>query len=366
MNTQKNTKAKYISLLLTLILILASFASCGAPQESESTQVESNSTQVESESGAQQEETTSEGTFPVTITDHLDREITIEQKPERLVSGYYVSTSMLISLGLKDSVVGIEAKADTRPIYSLAASEFLQLPNVGTAKEFNLEGCIELMPDLVILPVSLREQTVGLEEVGINVLYVNPENTALFEEAYMNIGKATGTQDRASEIISYSHESLSELNEKIMGIEQETLYLGGNSDFLSTAGAKMYQNTMIENAGCINVAAEIEDTYWANVDYEQILRYNPEFIILAAAADYSVQDVLNDTSISSVSAVLTNDVYAMPGNIEAWDSPLPASFLGSLFIASSIYPDAYTAEDFSAKVTEFYETYYAFTPPAAQ
>src|SRR5690606_8944809 len=90
----------------------------------------------------------------VIITDHLGREVTIEEKPERIVSGYYITSSMLIALGLEDNMVGIEAKANSRPIYSLAAPQLLDLPNVGTAKEFNLEGCVALEPDLVILPVK--------------------------------------------------------------------------------------------------------------------------------------------------------------------------------------------------------------------
>ena len=61
--------------------------------------------------------------FPVTVTDAAGREVTIEQAPQRLVSGYYITTSMLIALGLEDRLVGIEAKADSRPIYALAAPE---------------------------------------------------------------------------------------------------------------------------------------------------------------------------------------------------------------------------------------------------
>ena len=48
-------------------------------------------------------------------------------------------------------------QADSRPIYSLAAPELLELPSVGTAKEFDLEGCAALEPDLVVLPLKLKE-----------------------------------------------------------------------------------------------------------------------------------------------------------------------------------------------------------------
>ena len=98
------------------------------------------------------------------------REVSIEAVPERIVSGYYISTSTLIALGLSDKLVGIEAKADKRPIYKLSAPQLIELPNVGTAKEFNLEGCLALEPDLVILPLKLKSAAQTLEELGIPVL----------------------------------------------------------------------------------------------------------------------------------------------------------------------------------------------------
>ena len=67
--------------------------------------------------------------------------------------------------GLKDKVTGIEAKADKRPIYKLAAPEFLELPNVGTAKEFDLETCASLSPELVILPMKLKDAAQSLSEM---------------------------------------------------------------------------------------------------------------------------------------------------------------------------------------------------------
>ena len=114
--------------------------------------------------------------YPVTVTDHAGREVVIEAEPEKLVSGYYISTSALIALDLEEKMVGIEAKANKRAIYSLAAPELIDLPNVGTAKEFDLEGCAALEPDLVILPMKLKSAAETLEGLGIDVLLVNPEN----------------------------------------------------------------------------------------------------------------------------------------------------------------------------------------------
>lgn len=96
-------------------------------------------------------------TYPLTVTDQLGREVTIETEPKTLASGYYISTSLLIALGVQDELVGVEAKADKRTIYSLSAPELQSLPSIGTAKEFDLEGCAALTPDLVIVPAKLKD-----------------------------------------------------------------------------------------------------------------------------------------------------------------------------------------------------------------
>ena len=50
------------------------------------------------------------------------------------------------------------------------------LPVRLTAKEFDLEGCAALEPDLVILPIKLKNAVETLEGLDIDVLLVNPEN----------------------------------------------------------------------------------------------------------------------------------------------------------------------------------------------
>ena len=56
------------------------------------------------------------GQYPLTVKDQAGRTITIEQEPQRLVSGYYISSSLLIALDLDEKMVGIEAKANKRAI----------------------------------------------------------------------------------------------------------------------------------------------------------------------------------------------------------------------------------------------------------
>ncbi len=332
---------KIISVLLILVMIL-SMAACGQSAGTEN-------------GGAD-----STGNYPVTVTDQAGREVTIEAQPEKLVSGYYISTSLLIALDLDEKMVGVEAKNENRFLYKVSAPQLTTMKNVGTAKEFDLEGCAALSPDLVILPLKLKAAAEQLEGLGIDVLLVNPENGELLEEMVNLIAQATGTQERAETLIGFIGDQEALLEEVLKDVETPTVYLAGNSSMLSTAGDAMYQSDMIRMAGGTNVAAELTDTYWVEIDYEQLLTWNPEYIILASDATYTVEDVLADPNLAGCAAVEKKQVFQVPGNAEAWDSPVPGSILGSLWLASVLHPDLMAEEDCTAVMDEYYETFYGF------
>lgn len=363
---------KPLSLLLAFAMAL-SLAACGAQPDASGSEPASQPEAVsepaadtpEAADPTAQPDGASETSYPVTVTDQAGRQVTIESEPETLVSGYYITTSLLIALGLQDELVGIEAKADTRPIYALSAPELLELPSVGTAKEFGLEGCAALAPDLVILPLKLESAADSLAELGIPALLVNPEDQALLNEAVTLIGTATNTQARAQALLDFSAEQKQRLADTLAGAETPSVYLAGNSDFLSTAGDAMYQSDMIRMAGGVNAAAEITDTYWAEVSYEQVLAWDPDYIVLASDAGYTVDDVLADPNLAGCAAVENGNVFQIPGDAEAWDSPVPGGILGAVWLSSVLHPDLCPEADSLAVIDEFYQTFYGFAYSAA-
>lgn len=300
--------------------------------------------------------------YPVTVTDQLGREVTVDQEPETIVSGYYISTSLLIALGLEDRLAGIEAKADSRNIYRLSAPQILELPSVGTAKEFDLEGCAALEPDLVVLPARLEGVIPSLEELGFPVIAVNPEDKQLLEEAVALLGTVTNTTARAEDLLAFHDQQAAPLTEALEGTEAPVVYLTGNSSLLSTAGPQMYQNSLLEQAGARNAAAEITENYWAEISYEQLLAWDPEYIILAADAEYTADSVLQDENLQDCAAVQNGNVYQLPNAVEAWDSPVPSSILGSMWLASLLHPDEYPEDNWKQAAADYYETFYGFTP----
>lgn len=303
-----------------------------------------------------------EGAFPVTVTDQAGREVTIEREPETIVCGYYIATSMLIALDQDEKLVGIENDADKRPVYALSAPHLLDLPGMGNVKLFDLEACAALDPDLVVLPLRQADTAPTLEELGYTVLFVNPESPELLAQSISLLGAATGSSERAQALNAHIEGALSALGEAIGGAEKPSVYLSGNSAFLKTAGPAMYQHNLIERGGGENVAAELSDTYWAEISYEQLLAWDPEAILMAADASYTAEEVLSDPNLQSLRAVEGGRVYKLPNAIESWDSPVPASFLGSLYLASVLHPDRFSEQAYAEAVRAFYTQFYGFEP----
>ena len=262
-------------------------------------------------------------------------------------------------------MVAVEAKADSRNIYNLAAPELASLPSVGTAKAFDLEACLAAEPQLVILPKRLSDAAASLAEFGIPALLVNPEDDALLTEMILLIGEAAGESERAQTLCGTLTAQLTLCAEMTAQAEKPTALVLGVGDYLHCAPGDMFQSTLLEKAGAVNAAAEMTGGSWAEISYEQLLAMNPQVLVIPAEAAYTAQDVLGDPELAELDAVKNGRVYAMPAAFEAWDSPVPSGVLGALWLASELHPEAYAREQYVSAATELYETYYGFTPDEA-
>ena len=318
-----------------------------------------------SASGSAPAESAGQAEGQIVLTDQAGREVVLEGPAQSIVSCYYISTYAAIALGAEDRVVGLEKKADTRPIYQMAAPELLEKPQVGTMKELDVEATAALEPELVIMPQALADYADTLAQLGIPVLVVNPESHEALVEMLQLMGTALGLEDRAEALASYYQEQLDRMAELTRDAGAPVVYMGSNSSFLATAPASMYQSTLIRQAGGVNAGDSLEGDYWTEVSYEDVLAMAPQVIVLPAGAEYTVQDVAEDPQLSALPAVQNGAVYQMPGGIEEWDSPVPSGILGTMWMTSVLHPDVYPFEEFTADAQDFYQTFYGFSVDAS-
>lgn len=345
---------RIFSILLSMAMVL-SLVACNTGDIEETTKVE-----TVAETTVTEKMDTVER-YPMTVTDQAGREVVIEKEPERLISAYYITTSLLMALDLDERMVGIENTPEKRAVYGLSAPNLLALPTVGTAKELDIEACVALEPDLMILPMKLKNTVETLENLDIDVLLVDPEDQERLIGMIELVALAANKEEKAQQLLEFIDEQQEFLAASLTDVEHPTVYLAGNSSMLKTAGEAMYQANMIRLAGGVNVANEIEDTYWAEIDYEQLLTWNPEYIILAAEATYTVEDVLADPNLKDCIAVQNGNVYCLPNKAEAWDSPVPGSILGAVWLANILHEEMVSDAECAARMDSYYEMFYDFT-----
>ena len=296
----------------------------------------------------------------ISVTDQAGRTVTLEQPAQTLVSCYYITTYATMALGISDRVVGLEKKANTRPIYHMAAPALLEKEQVGTLKDFSVETAAALDPDLVLMPQKLEQYADTLTELGIQVLVVDPESQEDMEQMLLLIGEACGVLPRAQELVTYYHQQLDRINELVAGQEAPRVYMAGNGSYLTAAPNEMYQSDLIGIAGGQNAMASLSGDYWTEVSYEAILAADPQVMVIPGGASYTAADVLADPNLSDVQAVREQRVYQMPTGIEEWDSPIPSGILGALWLTSVLHPEVYPFDTFCQDAADFYQTFYGF------
>ena len=295
----------------------------------------------------------------VTVVDQLGREVELDGTPEKIISSYYISTSLLINLGVQDKLVGIEAKAKTREMYKKVAKELIDLPAVGTSKEINIEECANLNPDLVIIPTRLKEFIPKFEELKIPVIAIEPETLDQFKETVKLIGKAVGKEEKANKLVNYYDDTISKVKELNKNLtEKQNVYLAGSDSVLKTCTSKMYQNYMFEVCGGENVTKELTDGYWTTISVEELVKKNPDVIYMVGYASYSKDDILKDERLKGINAIKNNKIYVFPSTLEAWDYPTPSSMLGILWLENNLHPDLYSKEDYIKDAKDFYKEFY--------
>lgn len=330
---------KYGILSAILLLSMLFFAGCGTQDVEQNKQTDTNAVE---ENIADEEEGSKEGDselFPVTITDDADREVTIEKAPESIVSIQASFTEILFALGTGDKIVGVSDYDNYPP-------EALEIEKVG-GQDMNAELILKLLPDVAFVTdyhydnhKNILEQ---YEETGIDVIVVGSADS--FEDTYNKmrmIAEATGTQDKAEEIITDMQERLQVIKEKaeetITDKKKVWVEVSPAPDIFTT-GKNTFMHEMLESIQAINVAEE-EDG-WVQFTEEEIVNLNPEVIITTYGyyIDNPENEVYSRDGWGEVPAVKNEQVFDV--NNDTVTRPGPRLIEGVETLAKLIYPEVF-------------------------
>lgn len=280
----------------------------------------------------------SETAFPLTLTDAIGEEITLEEAPKTIVSMIPSNTEILFALGLSQEIVGVND-------YDNYPEEALEKEKIG-GMEFNVEKIVSMNPDIVFAHESgLGVGEAGLQQIrdaGVTVYVV--KNAADFNETYTTIeeiGRATGKFEEAEKIIEDMKAKVEEVKEKVANVETKKTVFVETSDVPSiyTPGKGTFMQEILDMVNAENIAADQEG--WFVMEPEEIVNRNPDVIIVMYNyVEGIIDSVKARDGFDSITAVKNNEVIQVDENLTSRTGPRLAEGLEE--VAKAIYPEAFS------------------------
>ncbi len=255
----------------------------------------------------------------IKVTDFRGKELSFNKPVIRIVCLIESALSAIYMLGQEKNVIAVSTNVYTGDVfrYYAALDERIKnktLPTPGNWDFVNIESVVALKPDVVIIWSKQTETIKSLEERGIPVfgVFINR-----FEDVYREIkelGKLTGSEKRANEIIRYNKNELNNFQKRIQKIPEAArkkayfMWAQGN---LNTSCRESSVNDLLLLAGCRNVCSSLPDEHIV-VSMERIIKWNPDIIIMWQNAKTDPADIISDVRWRTINAVKQRMVYELP------------------------------------------------------
>jgi len=257
--------------------------------------------------------------FPRQVTDHLGRQVTITAPPARIVSLAPSNTEMVYAVGMGHAVVGVTDYCDYPP-------EVSAVTRVGGYANPSLEKVVSLHPDLVLAGSNHTEILDQLGNLGLTTIVVDSRNLDGVLQSLRLIGRATGADEMAAQLIDELEVELRKLQDKVGTIadkDRVTVYYEVWADPLMSAGLGSFIHDLIIMAGGINVAGEAEKAY-PKLSPEAVIKANPDVILFPTyhgTGAQTVDSISGRPGWGTVAAIRNGRIYGIDGNLVSRPGP---------------------------------------------
>lgn len=249
--------------------------------------------------------------FPRTLRDANNTELTIKERPRRIVSQTLGTDEILLSITEPERIVafskfGLDAK------FSNVVEE---VKKTGAPAIQNVEDILQLNPDLIFVASYSRAEIVEqLQSAGAPAFrFANFDRLDDIKTNIRTVGYAIGEEERAENLVKKMDDELARIRGLIpVGIAPPRVMSYGNAGY--TAGSNTLFDDIIRHAGGVNAMAEGGVKGFGKISAEQVLEWQPDFIIVGANYDEFEQirqQLLANPAIAATNAARSNHIILM-------------------------------------------------------
>lgn len=234
----------------------------------------------------------------------------------------------------------------------------------------NFEELAQYAPQVILCNKSVYEANgEQLKAVGVTPVMIKFGEFVDVQEVIRIVGEIFDCEDLASSLIAFQQGILGYFDAKQAELPAErptALYVTSQNDdgtYRINTGRHL-ASKMLDAAGYLNVAKELDESTIVTVDMEQILEWNPEVIFLSNFDDFTPEKLVNGelgTEWQAIDAVKNHKVYKTPVGMYRWDTfcvetPLMVEWLGQV-----ANPEIFSDYDVRSDIRDFYSTYMDYT-----
>ncbi len=250
-----------------------------------------------------------EVTYPQTLTDDADREVTLPAEPERIVSLAPSNTEIVCALDACERLVGV-TDFDDYP------AEVADVDDVVIGAVVDVELVVAADPDLVLAAgneLTSSAVITELADLGYPVIVLYPETLHEVTDNIELVGQAINAVAEADAVVADMEERIEAVEEAVAGEPTpRTFYeVGLFEGAIYTAGEDSFLAGLLSSAGADPV---LGDALTTAIALEDLVAADPELILLGDAAyDPSItpESVAARPGWGAMTAVVNGDIEVM-------------------------------------------------------
>ncbi|KDE60677.1 ABC transporter substrate-binding protein [Fusobacterium necrophorum] len=307
-----------------------------------------------------------------TVTDLTGKKVTIKDDLNRIaiVPIPWASLTYVVD-GDSSKIVGMHPSAKKAYEISMLKELAPNMKNVNSEfvdNNFNVnyEELALLKPDIVVVWDYQDDAIEKLNKLKIPVVAIKYGTLEDVQQGIKLLGDILNKKEKAERLINYHKDTNKYLASKTKKLEntkrKKILYLRDSQ--LTVASGKAVNNIMINMAGGENVAKDITTGAWSKVTMEQIIKWNPDIIILSNFDKILPEDIYNNKfegqDWSKIDAVKNKKVFKAPIGIYRWDAPSAETPLMIKWIAKVAAVEVFNDYDIRKDIKDFYLEFFNY------
>lgn len=318
-----------LKILMAFVLILSMFSGCGKPK-------------------VEDQKTNASNSKTVKVVDSRGKEVEINYPAKKIVCLLNSGLNDLYMLGAKDQVIGIdEWTYNTKPVCEITSKIDSRLKDKSLpAVDKNIEKIVGMNPDVVIIWSGNKDDIKALEDKGIKVVGIQVNNFKEITWKMELLGKISGKEKRAKEIIDYTNaeaDKLKKVNDTIEDSKKLSAMFVWGPTKLDVAGNNSTGNSILTESGAKNSAASENQEHFV-VPMEKVSTWNPDAIIMWNNDKLDDKDYYGDTQWANIKAVQNKKVFELPNSFycDLWT----VKYIHSLkMVSKQLYPNKFKDMD---------------------